>query len=122
MVDNVNNPTPIFPDLPRETPAITKEGDFSFLWGLGFNQLFQALQTNFRNEGILFPSLDNTQAAQVTSIYTPLIGNPLPAGVPDISGQTMYNTTISAPNRYLSLVMMELHRLILQVLDGGLIQ
>jgi hypothetical protein len=100
-MSNITNPSPIFPDLPRETPAITPQGDFSFLWGLGFNQLFQALQTNFRNEGVKFPPLTTTQAAQVTSIYTPLVGNPLPPGTPDISGQTMYNTTISAPQIFI---------------------
>lgn len=98
---NVSNPTPIFPDLPRESPAVTEEGDFTHIWNLGFNQLFQALQTNFRNEGILFPSLTSTQAAQITAIYTPLIGNPLPPGTPNISGQTMYNTTILAPQIFI---------------------
>lgn len=101
MALNINNPTPIFPDLPRESPAVTKEGDFTHIWNLGFNQLFQALQTNFRNEGIKFPSLTSSEAAQVTSIYTPLIGSPLPPGVPDISGQTMFNTTISAPQIFI---------------------
>lgn len=103
MALNISNPTPIFPDLPRESPAITKDGDFTHIWNLGFNQLFQALQTHYKNEGILFPSLDSTQAAQITSIYTPLIGNPLPSNppIPDISGQTIYNRTILAPQIFI---------------------
>lgn len=49
-----NNPQSIFPDLPREVPVINKDGDFSPLWSLGLSSLFQALQTNFKNEGIVF--------------------------------------------------------------------
>lgn len=103
MADNVNNPKPIFPDLPRESPVVTKDGDFTHLWTLGFNQLFQQLQSNFKNEGILFPPLTSTQAAQITSIYTPLIGAPLPSNppVPDISGQTIYNSTILKPQIFI---------------------
>ena len=47
----------IFPDLPRETPVLDKEGDFSPLWSLGLSALFQALQENFKNEGIILEKI-----------------------------------------------------------------
>lgn len=94
-------PQPIFPDLPRETPVINERGDFNFLWSLGFSSLFQALQANFKNEGIMLPPLTSTQAANVTAIYTPLVGSPLPIGTPDISGQMIYNSTILAPQVFI---------------------
>jgi hypothetical protein len=90
----------IFPDLPRETPAVDKDGNFNYLWSLGLSSLFQALQSNYKNEGILIPPLTSTQAADIAALYaqyytpTPI---PLPPGVPDISGQMIYNTTISGP-------------------------
>lgn len=83
----------IFPDLPRETPVIGKDGDFSPLWSLGLSALFQALQENFKNEGILFPRLSAANIANIQAIYTPLIGSPLPQNIPDISGQTVFDTT-----------------------------
>lgn len=98
---NVSNPTPIFPDLPRESPAVTKEGDFTHIWSLSFNQLYQTLQSHYKNEGILFPPLTSAQAQLVTDAYAPLIGNPLPPGTPDISGQTIYNSTISKPQIFI---------------------
>jgi hypothetical protein len=101
MVANVNNPTPIFPDYPREQPTVDKEGKFTYLWDLALGQLFQTLQTNFRNEGVKLPPLTTVQADQVKALYTPLIGNPLPPGTPDISGQTMYNSTILAPQIFI---------------------
>lgn len=88
-----NNPKSIFPDLPREIPAINKDGDFSPLWSLGFASLFQALQKNFKNEGIVFPPLDAANIASIQAIYTPFIGSPLPGNIPDISGQTVFDTT-----------------------------
>ncbi|CEG60966.1 hypothetical protein [Legionella micdadei] len=83
----------IFPDLPREVPVINKDGDFSPLWSLGLSSLFQALQENFSNEGILFPRLSATNIANIQTIYTPLIGSPLPQNIPDISGKTVFDTT-----------------------------
>lgn len=88
------NPQSIFPDLPREIPVIdAKTGDFAPLWSLGLSSVFQALQDNFKNEGILFPRLTATQIANIQAIYTPLIGAPLPITIPDISGQTVFDTT-----------------------------
>ena len=83
----------IFPDLPREVPAVMEDGNFNYLWSLGFASLFQALQRNFSNEGIKFPPLADTQIAQIEAIYTPLIGGPLPYYIPDISGQTIFDST-----------------------------
>lgn len=94
----------IFPDLPREIPAIDKDGNFSPLWSLGFSSLFQALQQNYKNEGILFPPLTDDQASEIAALYvqyynpTPV---PLPPGIPDISGQTIYNKTILAPQIFI---------------------
>jgi hypothetical protein len=83
----------IFPDLPREVPVIDKNGDFTALWSLGLSALFQALQENFKNEGIIFPRLSAANIATIEAIYTPLIGAPLPQNIPDISGQTVFDTT-----------------------------
>lgn len=83
----------IFPDLPREVPVVNKDGDFSPLWSLGLSSLFQALQENFKNEGILFPRLSAANIADIQAIYSPYIGFPLPQNIPDISGQTVFDTT-----------------------------
>lgn len=94
----------IFPDLPRETPAVDKNGNFSALWSLGFASLFQALQQNYKNEGIIFPSLTTDQATTIANLYTQYYtptNTPLPPGIPDISGQTIYNRTIEAPQIFI---------------------
>ncbi len=84
---------PIFPDLPREVVAVDKDGNFMPLWSLGLSALFQALQENFKNEGIIFPRLSAVNIAKIQAIYTPFIGLPLPQNIPDISGQTVFDTT-----------------------------
>jgi hypothetical protein len=104
MVAQTNNPTGIFPDLPRATPAVDENGDFSYLWGLGFASLFQALQKNYKNEGILIPPLTTAQATSIANLYTQYYNPtpiPLPPGVPDISGQMIYNKTIRAPQIFI---------------------
>ena len=101
---NTNNQQSIFPDLPREAPLINKDGQMSYLWSLGFSSLFQALQKNFKNEGILFPSLTTAQATSISDNYKKYYiptSIPLPPGVEDISGQTIYNKTIEAPQIFI---------------------
>lgn len=83
----------IFPDLPREVPVIGENGDFAPLWSLGLSSLFQALQENYKNEGIIFPRLSAANIATIQAVYNPTyIGMLLPNGVPDISGQTVFDT------------------------------
>lgn len=104
MASESQIPQSIFPDLPREIPAVDKDGNFSFLWSLGFSSLFQALQTNYKNEGIMIPPLTTSQANQIaanyTQYYTPT-PVPLPPGVPDISGQMIYNVTTQHPQIFI---------------------
>lgn len=91
----------LFPDLPRESPVLEKDGGFTALWNLGFSALFQALQDNFKNEGILIPRLSEENIATIQSLYTPYIGMPLPINLPDISGQTVFDTTNRIPKQFI---------------------
>lgn len=101
MTTQTRQPQSIFPDYPRESPVIDeKTKDFMPLWGLGLSQLFQALQTNYTNEGIIIPPLNSTQIATLQAIYTPYVGGPyadLVAAHPDISGKMIYNLTNNVP-------------------------
>lgn len=103
MINQKRGRQPIFPDIPRESPAVDKNGNFTNLWSLGLGSLFQALQDNYKDEGILFPSLTGTEIATIESIYTPLIGSPLPSNTPDISGQTVFDTTNRVPKQFIIL-------------------
>lgn len=108
MVTSNRTPQSIFPDYPREQPVINeKTKNFMPVWGLGFSQLFQGLQTNYTNEGIVIPPLNATQAATIAALYTPFIGQPygkLTTALPDISGKMIYNTTINAPQIFIIVV------------------
>ena len=101
MTTQIKLPQAIFPDVPREIPAVDKNGNFMQLWSIAFGQLFQSLQTNFSNEGILFPALNATQVATIQAIYEPLIGGVLPQNIPDISGKTIFNTTTRLPQQFI---------------------
>ncbi len=59
-------PTTIFPDLPRETPLVDKNGKMNDLWLLYFDQLTLTLQTMFRNEGFALPQLPNASINMLT--------------------------------------------------------
>jgi hypothetical protein len=99
------NPQSIFPDVPRESPVVDKRGEFSPLWSLGIGQLFQALQENYKNEGILLPPINSAQAALIQSVYAPYVAGTLALdpGVPDISGQTIFNTDLRVPQQFIIL-------------------
>ena len=45
----------IFPDLPRDTQLVDKNGEITASWKLYFELLTMALQTNFKPEGLVIP-------------------------------------------------------------------
>jgi hypothetical protein len=93
----------IFPDVPRETPEVNKDGTFTDLWSLSFGALFQALQDNFKNEGIVFPGLTQDLVNTIQNLYKSYIGGSyrdLTLALPDISGQTIYNKTTQFTNQF----------------------
>jgi hypothetical protein len=93
----------IFPDVPRESPEVNSDGTFSNLWSLSFGALFQALQENFKNEGIVFPPLTEDEANTIKGLYASYIGgtyNKLTLNLPDISGQTIFNKTTQLTNQF----------------------
>jgi hypothetical protein len=101
---------PLFPDFPTHTPVLDNNGDFSEIWNLSFTSLFQALQNNFKQEGIVFPALNIDQINAIQALYTPYIGLPLPQTVSpnrtqislaDISGQTVFDTTNRVPKQFI---------------------
>jgi hypothetical protein len=103
-------PQSIFPDYQRTTPVIDKDGNFDPTVDLSFGSLFQALQDNFKNEGIMFPQLSISEINTIQSIYTPYIGHPLPQNdstvgtqmfIPDISGQTVFDSTNRVPKQFI---------------------
>lgn len=94
----------LFPDLPREAPAVDKNGNLTPLWDLGLSALFQALQNNFKNEGILFPQLSASQMNTIAQLYAAYIGqsyNTMTLALPDISGQTVYDSTTQISNQFI---------------------
>lgn len=103
MVTQSTQMQSIFPDMPRENPATDKDGNFMPLWELGLSALFQALQQNFKNEGILFPPLTAANMTSIQNLYTQYIGqdyNILTQNLPDISGQTVYDRTTQITNQF----------------------
>ena len=99
-IDNSKNQS-LFPDVPRESPVVDKEGNFTELWFLGLGDLFQAAQDNFTNEGIVFPQLDATSIAAIATGYQQYVGAPLPQNVPDISGKTLFDATNRVPKVFI---------------------
>lgn len=108
MTGQEKQPQSLFPDYPREVRAVNKEGNLNSFWDLGLQSLFQGLQKNFSNEGILFPSLTIDQLNTIAAIYTPYIGKPLPQetpsgqlSIPDISGKTVFDSTNRVPKEFI---------------------
>ena len=94
----------LFPSVPRENPAIANDGHFTPLWELFFGDLAQSLQNNFKNEGIVFPPLSAVDIATIQSLYTSYIGGTyqnLILYLPDISGQTVFDTTNRVPKQFI---------------------
>ncbi len=95
------NTQSIFPDYPRGQQVADKNGNIVNEYYLFLSALTQQLQKNFKNEGIQLPLLTATQIAQIQAIYTPLIGSPLPLNIPDISGQTIFDSTNRVPKVFI---------------------
>lgn len=90
----------LFPDIPRDPQAVDENGRLTQLWSLGLSNIFQALQANFKREGIMIPPLTQDQVDSIEDLYTPYIGvnyNEMLKVLPDISGQTIYDSTNSVP-------------------------
>jgi hypothetical protein len=94
-------PQSIFPDFPHEQTVVEKDGGLTSAWNLSLSSLYQALQKNFKNEGIVFPPLTADQIATIQALYTPYIGQPLPSTLPDISGQTVFDSTNRVPKQFI---------------------
>ena len=101
MVTQTKKPSAIFPDIPRGQPLVDQKGMLTPDWNFALNDVFQGLQTNFSNEGILFPPLSANDIATIQAIYTPLIGSPLPQDTPDISGKTIFDSTNRVPKQFI---------------------
>lgn len=100
----------IFPDYPPDPKVVDKEGELTEQWQLGLSSLFQALQKNYKNEGIVFPPLTQDQLNAIQALYAPYIGLPLPQdtpstsgqlNLPDISGQTVFDSTNRIPKQFI---------------------
>lgn len=104
MVTQVAKKQSLFPDLPRQLPVIDeKTGDFSSIWSLGFSSLFQALQKNWKNEGILIPPLTPANMQIIQDLYFNYIGgtyNNLTKNLPDISGQIIFDNDTYITNQF----------------------
>lgn len=94
-------PSSIFPDMPNGQPLVNSDGTLTDVWEQSLNDVYQGLQTNFSNEGILFPAMTQDQINQIQSIYTPLITHPLPQDIPDISGKTVFDSTNRVPKQFI---------------------
>lgn len=93
----------IFPDVPRESPSVDKNGNFTPLWELFFGALSQALQENYKNEGIIFPSLSAANMTTIQGFYASYVDGPyntLATNLPDISGQTVFDTDTFISNQF----------------------
>ena len=103
-MSNTRTPQSIFPDYPHTQMMVQKDGSPTSAWALSLQSLYQALQKNFKNEGIVFPPLTADQTATIQALYTPFIGQPYTTmlqSLPDISGQTIFNSTIRLPQQFI---------------------
>lgn len=94
----------LFPDLPRDNTVADKSGELTSTWQLFFQQNTLSLQSNYKSEGILFPPLTAAQIATIQGFYTSYIGQTyqtLLQNLPDISGQTVFDTTNRVPKQFI---------------------
>ena len=91
MTTQTKKAAAIFPDFPRNTHLTTQDGTATPDWHLGLSALFQALQKNYKNEGILIPVLDDADQTRIENIYQKYISKELPTGFLDISGQMIFD-------------------------------
>lgn len=98
---NTNPQFQLFPDYPRETPLVDKDGMMMPLWDLGFGTLFQTLQKNYTNQGIQIPPLSATDIASIAGVYQQYVGVELPAGITDLTGLMVFDSTNLVPKIFI---------------------
>lgn len=94
----------LFPDLPRSPNVIGGDGNMDPLWALGLSNIFQALQKNFKREGVMLPPLTIDQINTIEGRYTPFIGqsyNTMLQTLPDITGATILDSTNKVPKVFI---------------------
>lgn len=94
----------LFPDLPRDPNMVDDNGKMKPLWSLGISNVFQALQKNFKREGIMLPPLTTSQITDIENLYAPYIGQPyedMLKVLPDITGQTIVDITVRVPKVFI---------------------
>jgi hypothetical protein len=102
MVTQIKQRQSIFPDFPRGTPTVDKNGNFTENWRLGLSSVFQGLQKNFTNEGIQIPQLPESDLDTIEAPYTALGSNLKPLGLlPNIAGKMVYDTTNNVPKMFI---------------------
>lgn len=94
-------PRSFIPDLPRLDKMVDKEGNILPEWKLFFDQLILGLQTNLKIKGWMIPKINATEIANIKALYTPFVGHPLPVGMPDITGQIIFDITNNVTKQFI---------------------
>jgi hypothetical protein len=87
-------PVSIIPDLPRSPNVIDREGSLTPDWKLFFEQLTQALQTNLKPEGTVFPQQTASNIALLTGSAS------LANIIYDSTNDEFKGNVLTAPNTY----------------------
>lgn len=86
MTTQTQKPKGIFPSIPRSTQAVDAKGHLTPQWALSLNNIYEALQQNFTNEGFALPILSQADQDTIEQVYQKYVTKTLPAGVKDITG------------------------------------
>jgi hypothetical protein len=65
MIGQSPKPKAIFPDMPRDTPFVGENGMIAPQWKNFFDQWSLAMQTFFKNEGLVIPQLSASDIASL---------------------------------------------------------
>ena len=87
-------PVSIIPDLPRSINVVDKSGQLAPDWKLFFEQLIQALQTNFKPEGTVIPQETASNIALLTASAS------LANIIYDSTNNVFKGNVLTAPNVY----------------------
>jgi hypothetical protein len=80
MMTQSTKPNAIFPDMPRNTPLMKKDGMMEDAWKMYFDQMTLALQTFFKPEGFVIPQNTTSNIALLTDVAS--------------YGNIIYNSTV----------------------------
>jgi hypothetical protein len=91
----------LFPHMPRSMKIVDKMGILVEHWHLSLMNLYQTLQSTFKNTGFVAPKMNTVDFSEFVSRYTPYVNKVLPGNLADDNGSFAFDIDNNFPRWFI---------------------